>query len=47
LLVKRWLNEPPADDFNEFLEQLAHAAWLEERETDLLAAAIGKAFGGK
>ncbi len=46
MLVEHYIGKPPADDLNEFARQYAEVLWLEQREIDVTAAAIAKAFNG-
>lgn len=44
ILVRHYLHEEPDRDLDILLQQYAEARWLEERQIDVMAAAIGKAF---
>lgn len=46
-MVRHYLLEQPAQDVEELLEQYVEALWIEERQLQVMAAAIGKVLGGK
>lgn len=46
-MIRQQLNQAPADDMTQFIEQYTQALWLEERQMDVMAGAIAKALGGK
>jgi len=47
ILIRHYLHADPAQDLDELMEQYAEALFIEERQTQVMAAAISKAFGGK
>ncbi|MCG8643344.1 MAG: hypothetical protein MI862_26695 [Desulfobacterales bacterium] len=47
VLIKHYLKEEPETDMDRFFKQYASALFLEERQMDVMAAAISKALGEK
>ncbi|MBI4621038.1 MAG: hypothetical protein HY739_12905 [Desulfobacterales bacterium] len=46
-MVRHYLQLEPAQDIETLMSQYIEAAWIEERQMNVMAGAIAKAFGGK
>ena len=47
ILVRHYLLAEPAQDIETLMSQYVEAVWIEDRQVNVMAAAIAKALGGK
>ena len=47
VLIRHYLHTEPAENMETLLSQYVEAIWIEERQINVTASAISKAFGDK